>query len=103
MRKLQVYILRCSDGTYYTGVSNDVIRRVFEHNTGISLSAYTYRRRPVELVWVSDELGPNEAIDLEKQIKKWRKQKKEAIINNDWDKLPALSKSKSCPLSKKKR
>ncbi|PLW94875.1 MAG: hypothetical protein C0592_01515 [Marinilabiliales bacterium] len=91
MNLLQVYILECSDGTYYTGVSNDVNIRIEQHNQGLDKKAYTYSRRPVILKWASDEMDPNQAIGVEKQIKKWSRKKKEALFNNEWDKLPELS------------
>lgn len=80
MNLLQVYILDCSDGTYYTGVSNDVIIRLIQDNQGLNNKAYTYSRRPVLLKWVSDEMDPNQAIDLEKQIKKWSRKKEGSSI-----------------------
>jgi len=89
---LQVYILKCSDGSYYTGVTNDVERRLWEHQEGIDANSYTHNRRPVELVWYSDEFDPNSAIEFEKQVKGWTRKKKEALINGEWDKLPELSK-----------
>ena len=97
MNLLQVYILECSDGSYYTGVSNDVEARVALHNTGEDKKAYTYSRRPVKLAWVSDELDPNQAIELEKQINGWRREKKMALINGKWDLLPELSKTAKNP------
>jgi putative endonuclease len=94
MNQLQVYILECCDGSYYTGVTNDVERRVFEHNAGYDIHSYTHTRRPVKCVWISDPLDPNQAIELEKQIKGWSRKKKEAIINNRWQLLPELSKNR---------
>ena len=94
MNQLQVYILQCSDGSYYTGVTNDVERRVFEHNAGEDIYSYTHNRRPVKCVWASDQLDPNQAIELEKQIKGWSRKNKEAIIGNQWELLPGLSKNR---------
>jgi putative endonuclease len=93
MNLLQVYILKCSDGSYYTGVSNDVEARVAQHNIGEDKKAYTYSRRPVILAWFSDEMDPLQAIELEKQIKGWRREKKKALIDGRWDLLPELSKT----------
>jgi putative endonuclease len=47
-----VYILKCNDNTYYTGVTNDVQRRFLEHQNGDDVDSYTYKRRPVELVFL---------------------------------------------------
>ena len=90
MKTGYVYILQCSDGCFYTGMTNDVERRLFEHNTSAQRS-YVSIRKPLKLVWVSDELGIQDAILLEKQIKGWRREKKIALINGEYDKLPELS------------
>lgn len=89
-----VYILKCSDNSYYTGVTNNVERRFAEHQGGDNKKCYTYSRRPVELLWC-DHFGTIlEAIAIEKQIKGWRREKKEALIAGRYDLLPALAKSK---------
>ncbi len=85
-----VYILKCSDDSYYTGVTNDPERRLVEHQIG-QCDGYTKSRRPVKMVWISEEMDILTAIENEKRIKGWRREKKEAIINNKWDKLPELS------------
>lgn len=79
MKLLYVYILLCSDNSYYTGVSNDPERRESEHNAGEDVKAYTYNRHPVRLVFVSDYLRPMQAIEFEKQVKGWSRKKKEAF------------------------
>jgi putative endonuclease len=80
-----VYILKCSDGTYYTGCTNDLYRRLNEHQSGASATAYTASRRPVELVW-NEEVGTlGETLFHERQIKGWSRAKKEALIQNDFD------------------
>ena len=86
-----VYILLCRDGSYYTGITNDLERRLWEHETGCDPKAYTFRRRPLKLVFHEDFRDVNRAIDFEKQIKGWRREKKEALINGRWDLLPELS------------
>ena len=87
-----VYILKCSDGSYYTGVTNDVQRRFYEHQEGLIEGCYTHDRRPVIIVLTEEYRDINEAIGREKQIKKWSRGKKEALINGDWEKLIAMSK-----------
>jgi putative endonuclease len=89
-----VYILKCNDNTYYTGVTNDVQRRFLEHQNGDDVDSYTYKRRPVELVFYAEFSDIRTAIEKEKQVKKWSKAKKEALINNQFDLLPELSKKK---------
>ncbi len=93
MKKYFVYILSCSDGSYYTGVTNDVLLRVDQHNQGLDSRAFTFSRRPVKLVWHAEFLNPVEAISREKQIKGWNRKKKEALIEGNYDLLPELSMS----------
>lgn len=93
MRLFFVYILKCSDESYYTGITNNIEERIMQHNMGLSTSAYTYSRRPVELVGSEMFTDPNIAIDFEKKIKGWSRRKKEALINKDWDKLVMFSKN----------
>ena len=89
---IYLYILKCNDGTYYTGVTNNLEKRIEEHNLGINKEAYTYTRRPVVLVWQELFNDFNLAFEWETRIKKWSVKKKEALINNDFDSLKPLSK-----------
>lgn len=91
MKLMYVYILKCADNSYYTGVSNDPDWRLQQHNDGNDPKAYTHSRRPVELVFCERFYNPNDAIAFEKQVKGWSRKKKEALINNKWDDLPKLS------------
>jgi putative endonuclease len=92
MKTYHVYILLCSDGMYYTGVTNNLDTRLQQHQNGIDPKAFTYKRRPVKLVFNEVFGDINQAIAFEKQVKGWRREKKEAIINGDWDRLPRLTK-----------
>lgn len=94
MKIYYVYIVKCSDNSYYTGLTNDVERRVNEHNSGLNPESYTHIRRPVELVFCYEFNDVNQAIIFEKQIKGWSRKKKEAIINDNWNLLPELSKNR---------
>ena len=93
MKLYYVYILKCSDNSYYTGISNNIERRLQEHNSDKNLVTYTFSRRPVELVWFEKFTNPDEAIAKEKQLKGWSRKKKEALINQNWDNLVKLSKN----------
>ena len=93
MNNYYVYILRCSDKSYYVGVTNDVEKRYEEHMKGDDISAYTYRRKPLQLVYNEEFDDIAQAIEREKQIKGWSRAKKEALIKSDWNKLIALSKN----------
>ena len=86
-----VYILECADMSYYVGVTNDIDRRLWEHQSGTDHKAYTYRRRPLKLVFQEHFQDVNQAIAFEKQVKGWRRAKKEALINRQWHLLPELS------------
>ena len=77
-----VYILRCSDGTYYTGLTDDLDRRIAQHQAG-ELPGYTHDRRPVELVFSESFAGRIDALEREQQIKDWSRKKKEALIRGD--------------------
>jgi putative endonuclease len=92
---LYVYILKCADKSYYVGVTNNVELRVEQHNSGQSETSYIYSRRPVELVYVEQYQDYNLAVEREKQIKRWTRAKKEALIRENWDKLRALAACKN--------
>ena len=85
-----VYLLRCSDGSYYVGRTNDLEQRLAAHERG-AIEGYTLSRRPVELVF-SDQFSTGlEAFHRERQIKGWSMSRKEALIKGDWDGLVELS------------
>ena len=90
-----VYILKCRDNSYYIGVTNNLERRLAEHNNGIDQKCYTYFRRPLKLVYSENYPEPFPAIQREKQLKGWSRKKKEALIKGQLNILPKLSKSKS--------
>ncbi|MDN5627728.1 MAG: GIY-YIG nuclease family protein [Weeksellaceae bacterium] len=94
MKRYYVYILLCTDNSYYTGVTNDLETRFLYHQMGYDPNAYTYNRRPVEIVYYTEFDDINQAIAFEKQLKGWSRKKKEAVINDEWEKLPNLSKRK---------
>ena len=93
MKTYFVYILKCSDGSYYTGFTNNLERRMLEHSEGKNKDCYTFDKRPLELVWFEIFNDVLNAIAIEKQIKGWSRIKKEALIKDDWDKLVLCSKN----------
>jgi putative endonuclease len=95
MKIMYVYILKCSDNSYYTGVTNNLDKRLNEHKRGESKSSYTYSRRPIKLVYSTICNDPKQAIAFEKQIKGWSRKKKQALINEDWDTIVELSNFKN--------
>ncbi|MBA3518565.1 MAG: GIY-YIG nuclease family protein [Rhizobiales bacterium] len=89
--QVSVYILRCSDGSYYTGLTKqDPEARAWEHNNE-PIDSYTARRRPVTLVFTEVYDRITDAIARERQIKGWSRAKKEAVIRGDYETLPELS------------
>jgi putative endonuclease len=93
MKTYFVYIIECSDKSYYTGFTNNIERRFTEHEKGINKDCYTYNKRPLKLVWFETFNDVLDAISTEKQIKGWSRRKKEALIIQDWDKLVEYSKN----------
>jgi putative endonuclease len=85
-----VYILKCFDGSYYTGSTSDLESRLVNHQEG-SVAGYTKNRRPVELVYSEYSEDVYEIISAERQIKGWSRAKKEALINKDFDLLQILA------------
>ena len=85
-----LYILRCANGHYYTGLTRrSVDERVSEHRNG--LSAYTKRRRPVVVIFSEHYPSIVDAIASERRIKGWTRAKKEAYMRGDFDTLVALA------------
>jgi putative endonuclease len=90
--RASVYILRCGDGSYYTGITRrEVEERVSEHTQGLDSTCYTFSRRPVSIVFSASFERVDEAISFERQIKGWSRAKKGALIRGDYEALPALA------------
>jgi putative endonuclease len=94
MKTYYVYILKCSDNSFYTGFTSNLENRFVEHQTGKHPDSYTFKRRPLELVFYATFTEVTMAIDTEKQLKKWSREKKEALINGDFESLPNLARKK---------
>jgi putative endonuclease len=88
-----LYILRCVDGSYYTGHTENLEKRVAEHQASVHPDCYTASRLPVELVFSQSFSSRAGALQAEIRIKKWRRVKKEALIRQDWTELSRLSKT----------
>ena len=84
------YMLRCSDGSYYVGHTDDLETRIGAHQSGL-IKGYTQKRRPVTLVWSQEFSERDEAFRAERQVKGWSRAKKEAMIRGDWDGVQLLS------------
>ena len=85
------YILRCADGRYYTGHTDNLERRIAEHQTG-GFCDYTSRRLPVHLIWAQDFPSRIEALEAEMRVKKWSQAKKEALARGDWEDISFFAK-----------
>ncbi|MGD1944915.1 MAG: GIY-YIG nuclease family protein [Croceivirga sp.] len=90
MNKGYVYILECSDGSYYTGSTIDIETRLQQHQNGQGAN-HTKKRLPVQLVYLEEFTRIDMAFNREKQIQGWSRKKKEALINGEYNQLPNLS------------
>ncbi|MCS6959241.1 MAG: GIY-YIG nuclease family protein [Pseudanabaenaceae cyanobacterium SKYG29] len=89
-----MYILECCDGSYYTGSTIDLERRLAQHQRGEGAN-YTAKRLPVKLVYCEYYDRVADAYRREKQVQGWSHRKKEALIKNDLNLLKSLSKSRA--------
>ena len=83
-----VYLVRCADGSYYAGHTDNLEQRIEQHRSG-ELGGYTSTRRPVDLAY--------SAFAAERQIKGWSRKKKEALIRGDWQEIKRLARARSRP------
>jgi len=91
---LWVYMLKCVDGLYYTGHTDNLERRVAQHQAG-EIPGFTVTRRPVRLVFSQEFATREEALAAELQIKPWSRKKKEALIRGDWEALKQAARKQS--------
>jgi putative endonuclease len=89
-----VYILRCADDSFYVGSAEDIDNRVEAHNVGRG-AAHTYKHRPVSLVYSEAFASETAAVKRERQIKRWSRSKKQALVEGDINRLRHLSKRRS--------
>ncbi len=86
-----VYIVRCADGSYYTGHTDNLESRIAAHATGAIPGCYTLNRRPIELMFSQEFPARDDALAAEQQIKGWSRKKKEAMIAGDWGEVSRLA------------
>ena len=89
-RPFFAYMLRCVDGSYYTGSTDELEKRIAEHQHGEGCE-WTRRRLPVEFVWRQEFPSREEAREAEHQIKRWSRAKKEALIAGRFDIISKLA------------
>ncbi len=87
------YLLRCNDGSYYAGHTDNLEVRLAQHQSGL-LPGYTLGRLPVTLVWSDEFATRDEAFAAERRVKGWSRAKKEALIAGDWARLRKLSRNR---------
>ncbi|NUQ01616.1 MAG: GIY-YIG nuclease family protein [Armatimonadetes bacterium] len=88
-----VYMLRCSDGSFYVGQTDDLELRLAEHRLGAG-SSWTKRRLPVTLVWSSGMPSRDQALAVERQLKGWSRAKKQALVGGDWATIVELARNR---------
>ncbi len=88
-----VYILLCSDGSYYTGHTDNLDKRLYEHRMS-KYDGYTSTRLPVDLVFQQAFNSRDEAMAAELKLKTWNRKKKEALIKDGWEGIIALRETK---------
>jgi len=91
--KYLVYIVKCSDGTFYTGITNDLKRRLQEHQRGKG-AKYTRGRLPIRLCYVEEGIGKSWALKREREIKKLSHRQKECLIKSKGDRRDFLEDTK---------
>jgi len=90
------YMLHCRGGAFYIGHTDDIERRMGQHETG-AIKGFTSDRLPVKLVWSQEFTTRFEAKEAERQLKGWSRAKKMALIRDDWDRITQLARGKSGP------
>ena len=91
MKSSFVYILKCSDDSFYTGITSNLELRLIQHQKGLKGTSFTAKKLPVTLVYYQHFMIIEQAIAFEKQVKGWSRKKKSALINRHWDKLKEFS------------
>lgn len=94
MQPFWVYILKCADASYYTGHTDALEQRLQQHHEGANPDCYTFRRRPLKLVFSETFPSREAALTAEQQIKGWSRKKKEALIRQDWAALRLLARKR---------
>ena len=90
------YLLRCNDGSYYAGHTDDLDLRIAQHQSG-AFGGYTAKRLPVTLVWSDWFQTRDDAFAVERKLKGWSRAKKEALIAGDWEMISQLARGARAP------
>jgi len=100
MKMYYVYILKCSDGLTYTGITNNISKRFYEHQNGLNKNCFTFNRRPLEPIFQQEFNEINQVIYIEKKIKKWSGKKKLALADGNYDMMQILAECRNTTHSK---
>jgi len=95
MHEYTVYILRCSDGFLYSGMTRNLSFRLYQHENAVFTECYTVKRRAVSLVYTAAFTDVHDAISCERRLKRWSRRKKEALIAGEFEDLKWYSKRKN--------
>ena len=99
-----VYIFECADGSYYTGSTDHLSKRLWQHEQGVESSLYTYSCRPVKLAWTLEETQHYyDALKWERQIKGWNRAKKQALIGGEFGVIHEIVKAERKKREKDKK
>lgn len=90
-----VYLLKCSDDSFYVGHTDNIELRIAQHNAGAFPGCYTFNRRPLHMVFTQDFPTREEALAMERRVKGWSRAKKNALIKGDWAEISRLARPKS--------
>jgi predicted GIY-YIG superfamily endonuclease len=88
-----VYMLKCADDSYYIGHTEDLERRIAQHQGG-EIAGYTHSRRPITLIYAESFPTRLEALAMERRIKGWTRAKKDALARGDWQRVSALARKR---------
>ena len=88
------YLLRCNDGTYYAGHTDNLDQRIAQHQSG-ALGGYTAKRLPVTLIWSEWYQTRDDAFRVEMKLKGWSRAKKEAMMAGDWALVSQLARGRT--------
>ncbi len=89
-----MYMLKCSDDSYYVGHTDNLQVRITAHEKGFFRTCYTFDRRPVTLVFAQDFSTREEALAMERRVKGWSRAKKIALVDRDWAAIAKLAKAR---------
>ncbi len=86
-----VFILRCKDGRFFTGITTDLKKEIERHQNGVNRKNYTFYRRPVVLEWYQTFHNEEQALAIKKKLTGWSGQKKEAFLQKNFEHIQTLA------------